>query len=94
MNRLRCSLLFICSCLVLPSAVHAQVDDFHKHNVRVFFPTILWNQGTHNEGISDAEALAGELAAIGADGINGDTLDGIPLYRLSATTSGSKPATW
>jgi iron(II)-dependent oxidoreductase len=73
------------------SAVKKMVDDFHKRNVRVFFPAMLWDQGTHNEGIPDAEALTGELAAIGADGINGDTLDGIPHNFLKASESKGHP---
>lgn len=60
------------------SAVRAMIDDFHRHHVRVFFPAMLWDQGTHDEGVADAEALTAELAAVGADGINGDTLDGMP----------------
>lgn len=58
--------------------VKQMIDDFHKHNVRVFFPIMLWDQGTHNEGIPDADAITQELTSVGADGINGDTLEGIP----------------
>jgi iron(II)-dependent oxidoreductase len=58
--------------------VKRMVDEFHHRGVRVFFPTMLWDQGTHDEGTPDAEALSRELASVGADGINGDTLDGMP----------------
>jgi len=58
------------------------VDAFHKRGVRVLFPIMLWDQGTHAEGVSDAQAIARNLAAIGADGINGDTLDGMPRIFL------------
>lgn len=74
-----------------PSAVKQMVDDFHSHNVRVFFPTMLWDQGTHDEGVADAEALAGELASVGADGINGDTLEGMPRTFRNASDSKGHP---
>jgi iron(II)-dependent oxidoreductase len=54
------------------------VDEFHLRGVKVLFPTMLWDQGTRTEGSADAEALASELAEVGADGINGDTLQGVP----------------
>ncbi|MBZ5667190.1 MAG: formylglycine-generating enzyme family protein [Acidobacteriia bacterium] len=65
----------------LPGGTHGvkqMVDDFHRRGVRVLFPVMLWDQGTHAEGVPDADAMARELAAVGADGINGDTLDGMP----------------
>ena len=60
------------------AAVKEMVAEFHRHNVRVLFPIMLWDQGTHDAGTSDADAISGELASVGADGINGDTLDGMP----------------
>ena len=63
--------------------VREMVDDFHRHGVRVFFPLMLWDQGTRDEGVPDATAISTELAAVGADGINGDTLEGFPRnFRL------------
>ncbi len=53
------------------------VEDFHARGVKVFFPVMLWDQGTRDEGVPDAEAIVKELKALNADGINGDTLDGI-----------------
>jgi formylglycine-generating enzyme required for sulfatase activity len=71
------------------SGVKQMVDDFHRHNVRVFFPIMLWDQGTHDAGLSDAEAISNELASVGADGINGDTLDGMPRnFRDAAEKKG------
>ncbi len=58
--------------------VKQMVDDFHRRGVRVMFPVMLWDRGTHAEDTPDADALTRELAAVGADGINGDTLDGMP----------------
>jgi formylglycine-generating enzyme required for sulfatase activity len=69
--------------------VKQMVDDFHRRGVRVLFPVMLWDQGTHAEGVPDAEVMARELAAVGADGINGDTLDGMPRsFREAADKIG------
>jgi iron(II)-dependent oxidoreductase len=61
------------------------VDAFHRSGVKVLFPTMLWDQGTRMEGVPDAEALASELAEVGADGVNGDTLTGVPYTFRSAS---------
>ena len=61
------------------------VDEFHQHGVRVFFPVMLWDRGTRDEGIPDAEALSKELTEVGADGINGDTLQGVPYTFRKAS---------
>jgi formylglycine-generating enzyme required for sulfatase activity len=67
------------------AAVRQMVDDFHKQGVRVFFPVMVWDQGTRVEGVSDAVALNKELAEVGADGVNGDTLSGMPrTFRLAS----------
>jgi formylglycine-generating enzyme required for sulfatase activity len=75
-------------------ALKAMVADFHRHGVKVLFPVMAWDQGTRetqgtrelspeNDSGSMWQALAEELKEIGADGVNGDTLDGIP--RLVAS---------
>jgi formylglycine-generating enzyme required for sulfatase activity len=58
--------------------VKKMVAQFHARGVRVLFPVVIWDQGTRAEGKPVWEALAGELAAVNADGINGDTLEGVP----------------
>jgi gamma-glutamyl hercynylcysteine S-oxide synthase len=58
--------------------VKQMVEQFHKRGVRVLFPVMIWDRGTHNEGVPDPEAMARELAEVGADGINGDTQEGMP----------------
>jgi iron(II)-dependent oxidoreductase len=58
--------------------VRKMVADFHRRGVRVLFPVMVWDQGTHSEGVPDADAIARELAAVDADGINGDTQEGMP----------------
>ena len=58
--------------------VRKMVADFHRRGVRVLFPVMVWDQGTHAEGLPDADAIARELAMVDADGINGDTQEGMP----------------
>ena len=69
--------------------VRQMVEDFHRRHVRVLFPVMLWDQGTHDEGVPDAEAITRELASVDADGINGDTLEGIPrIFSIDAEKLG------
>ncbi|MEO5962304.1 MAG: SUMF1/EgtB/PvdO family nonheme iron enzyme, partial [Thermomonas sp.] len=60
------------------------VDDFHRRGVRVFLPTMPWDNGTREQGESDWEAMAAMVAAVGADGINGDTYNGVPRAFFDA----------
>ncbi len=53
------------------------VADFHRRNVRVLFPVMPWDVGTRPEGVPLWAAAARDMQAIGADGINGDTMSGI-----------------
>lgn len=65
--------------------VREMVRQFQKRGVRVLFPVMVWDQGTHNEGTPDAEAIVRELASVGADGVNGDTQEGMPAsFRRAA----------
>jgi len=57
--------------------VRQMVADFHRRGVRVLFPMMMWDQGTHAPGKSWSDAIASLMAEIGADGINGDTQDGV-----------------
>lgn len=67
------------------AGVRSFVDAFHARGVRVLFPTMVWDQGTRDEGTPDPDAIARELKAVGADGINGDTLAGVPRsFRVAA----------
>jgi len=65
--------------------VKQMVADFHRRNVRVLFPMMMWDQGT-NSGVSWPDAIASVMAEIGADGINGDTQDGVPLASPALPT--------
>jgi iron(II)-dependent oxidoreductase len=65
------------------------VDDFHRHNVRVLFPTMPWDTGSRQEPGGMPAAIAQLMASIGADGINGDTFSGIPhSYREASDATG------
>jgi iron(II)-dependent oxidoreductase len=59
--------------------VRAMIADFHRRGVRVLFPMMMWDQGTRDPGASWPNAIAELMKEIGADGINGDTQDGVPL---------------
>jgi iron(II)-dependent oxidoreductase len=71
--------------------VRQMVADFHRRGVRVFFPLMIWDRGTHDEGISDEEALTRELTRVNADGVNGDTLSGIPRSYFPAAEKAGHP---
>ena len=65
------------------------VADFHRRGVRVFLPTMPWDNGTRPEGLSDAEAVVRLAAAVGADGVNGDTYYGVPRsFRVASDAIG------
>jgi formylglycine-generating enzyme required for sulfatase activity len=65
-------------------AVKRMVADFHRRGVKVLFPETPWDMGTRNEGSSDWVAQAKLIAEVGADGILGDTMDGVPHAFLKA----------
>jgi formylglycine-generating enzyme required for sulfatase activity len=71
------------------TGVRQMVADFHKRGVRVLFPMMMWDQGTRDPGKTWPQAIAELMAEIGADGINGDTQDGVPLaFSLAADKVG------
>lgn len=71
------------------SGVRQMIADFHRQRVRVLFPMMMWDQGTRDPGKSWPDAIASLMAEIGADGVNGDTQDGVPLaFSLAAEKVG------
>jgi gamma-glutamyl hercynylcysteine S-oxide synthase len=69
--------------------VRQMVADFHKRGVRVLFPMMMWDEGTHEPAQDWPDALAALMKAIDADGVNGDTQDGVPLgFSLAAEKIG------
>jgi iron(II)-dependent oxidoreductase len=71
--------------------MRTMIEDFHKHGVHVLFPYNPWDQGTRPEGIPDWETIAKLMAEIGADGINGDTMDEVPLAFREASDKTRHP---
>ena len=59
--------------------VRQVVADFHRRGVRVLFPMMMWDEGTHKPDQDWPDAIAALMKQIDADGINGDTQDGVPL---------------
>ena len=71
--------------------VRQMVADLHRRGVRVFFPMMMWDQGTRDPGMSWPDAIAQLMSEIGADGINGDTQDGVPLAFFKASERTGHP---
>ena len=71
------------------AGVRQMIADFHKRGVRVLFPMMMWDQGTRELPKSWPEEIADLMKEVGADGINGDTQDGVPLaFSLAADKTG------
>ena len=69
--------------------VRQMVEDFHRRGVRVLFPLMMWDQGTHDPGKPWPDAIAELMKEIDADGMNGDTQQGVPLaFSLAAEKIG------
>jgi formylglycine-generating enzyme required for sulfatase activity len=67
------------------AGVRQMVADFHRRGVRVLFPMMMWDEGTHQADQPWPDALAALMKSIDADGVNGDTQDGVPLgFSLAA----------
>ena len=70
-------------------ALQQMVADFHRHGVRVLFPNMPWDGGTRAEPRPFADTIAELMAAIGADGVNGDTYGGVPrTFRTASDATG------
>jgi iron(II)-dependent oxidoreductase len=66
------------------AGVRQMIADFHRRHVRVLFPMMMWDQGTRDPGQSWPDAIASIMKEIDADGINGDTQDGVPRAYIEA----------
>ncbi len=65
--------------------VRQMVADFHRRGVRVLFPMMMWDEGTRQPDQPWPQSIAALMKQVGADGINGDTQDGVPLgFTLAA----------
>jgi formylglycine-generating enzyme required for sulfatase activity len=67
------------------------VEQFHSRGVRVFFPFLAWDTGTHPEGAAASTTMAQLLKDIGADGINFDTLETVPPQFRQASDAIGHP---
>jgi formylglycine-generating enzyme required for sulfatase activity len=76
----------------LPGGVEGlrkMIAQFHSHGVRVLFPVMAWDVGTRDPGMPYWEATAKLMAETGADGVNGDTLAGVPrAFRTASDATG------
>jgi gamma-glutamyl hercynylcysteine S-oxide synthase len=69
--------------------VRQMVADFHRRGVRVLFPMMMWDEGTHPPDQPWPQTIAAFMKEVGGDGINGDTQDGVPLgFSLAAEAAG------
>jgi iron(II)-dependent oxidoreductase len=69
--------------------VRKMVEDFHRRNVKVLFPTMAWDNGTRDPGVPHWTATAQLVADLGVDGANGDTFGGVPrTYRTASDKTG------
>ncbi len=66
------------------AGLRSAVAAFHRRGVRVFLPTKPWDNGTRENPERDWHAIAGIVKAVGADGINGDTYNGVPRAFFDA----------
>ena len=67
------------------------VAEFHERDVKVFLPTMPWDYGTREPGRPHWEAIAELVEAVGADGINGDTYNGVPRAFFDACDARGRP---
>jgi formylglycine-generating enzyme required for sulfatase activity len=70
-------------------ALRGMIEEFHRRRVRVFFPSMPWDTGTRDVAQPYWSATAQLMAEFGADGVNGDTFDGMPrAYRTASDQTG------
>ena len=72
-------------------AVKQMIVDFHKRGVRVFFPIMIWDNGTRKPELSIAKTIINEMKDLGTDGLNGDTMNGVTKDFLDAYTAVNYP---
>ena len=73
------------------AGVKQMIADFHRRGVRVLFPMMMWDQGTRDPEASWPQAIADLMKQIDADGINGDTQDGVPVAFSEAAEKDGHP---
>lgn len=73
------------------AGVRQMVADLHHRGVRVLFPIMPWDLGTRAEPHAFPETLAALMKEIGADGVNGDTFNGLPRSYWTASDAIAHP---
>lgn len=73
------------------AGLRSAVDDFHRRGVKVFLPTMPWDNGTREPEKNDWLTMAELVAAVGADGVNGDTYNGVPRAFFDACDAAGRP---
>jgi gamma-glutamyl hercynylcysteine S-oxide synthase len=73
------------------AGVRRMVEDFHRRGVKVLFPMMMWDEGTRDPGKPWPDATAEFMKEIDADGVNGDTQDGVPLAFSTASDKAGHP---
>jgi formylglycine-generating enzyme required for sulfatase activity len=74
-------------------AVRQMVEDFHKRGVHVLFPYNPWDRSTRPEGVIDEETIARLMKEVDADGVFGDTMDGMAQSIYEASVKVGHPLT-
>jgi len=74
----------------IPGVRH-MVEQFHRHNVKVFFPVLAWDTGTRDQGLPSSITMAQLMKDVGADGINFDTLESVPAQFRQASDAINDP---
>jgi gamma-glutamyl hercynylcysteine S-oxide synthase len=67
------------------------VADFHRRGIKVFLPTMPWDNGTREHRERDWDAIAALVKAVDADGVNGDTYSGVPRAFFDACDRLGRP---
>jgi iron(II)-dependent oxidoreductase len=73
------------------AGVRSMVEQFHSRGVKVFFPLLVWDSGTRNEGAALSNTMSELLKQIDADGINFDTLESVPTGFREASDAIGHP---
>jgi formylglycine-generating enzyme required for sulfatase activity len=73
------------------AGVRKMIDEFHEHGVKVLFPVMPWDTGTHDEGKPLHEAAISLMKEFGADGLNGDTMPGLGREYLETSLKVEHP---
>jgi gamma-glutamyl hercynylcysteine S-oxide synthase len=73
------------------SGVRNMVEEFHRHGVKVLFPTLAWDSGTRDEEEPVGKALAELMKQIDVAGVNFDTLEDVPASFYAAANDANHP---